>query len=1031
MRGQHQPDNNKTSTRGAKASAKGRAKAAKNATKRAASASNGHDKSAESQKHGSILDFSREQLATALGGEIDAKGDIRAPYDCWHDGRHYGWKGVIIIVGFDDSAMSPLERHYGFNINFEGYGHWTSKPNWHEGLRHILNTLAERLCLEIQPPEEKLEAPELTPEERMAECVARNKAREEASAIEAEAEEKAKKAKREEWCREAGIDIELNAKIEGLDEDAVLANEEACLADIRDKLGYGPDEIIRDGQFHYFSTYATGAGGAGWYIYRDDPQRPWASFGDRREGNKFVWKGSSVKLTPEQLEAWEKRHAADLLIAEKEREEAWEEAAKKARSEWSGLPDANDNNYYLLKKKVGAYGLRTCLCRPIGGIYDLQTLVVPVRNSKGEIISLHFIGAGEKWFKPGCAVKGGYHAIGPKITGKLVIVEGYATGASVYEMTGLPVAIAFDAANMVDVARMLRAKYPEVEIILAGDDDLFTEQTQGINTGKLKAEEAAEAVGGVALFPPFNAKELKGEKSDPTDWNDFVALHGKEAAGSCFTSLREDWKQRQKELEEGPEEATSRYSEAALANLLDAKYGARIRYVAGWGKWFIYNGKVWKEDQTNRVFSYARKICAHVALPLNGGNKTEQTMGRRLNSAQCISAAQSLPRIAATMEQWDADPWLLNTPKGVVDLRTGHMRPHAPEDYMTKSTRVSPGGSCPRFLKFLDEVTNNDEEMVAYLRRKDGYSLTGVTTEHAVFFTYGDGRNGKTVKQNTTGFVLGDYCVAAPITTFIVTNYEQHPTDLAMLRGARLVRCSEVAKGQRWAEEKIKQMSGGDPITARFMRQDFFTYTPQFKLDFLGNVKPSLRTVDEAAKARFQMIPFTVFFEEEKRDHELEERLREEGPGILQWMIDGCLEWQRVGLKPPPKVVAATEEYLRQQDATEEWLRECCERNAPKASTITRLMLSWTQWAEAAGEFVGRRGDLVERLKAKGFEECKTSDGMCLRGLHVARDIPPSFAGAGGAANGNGAVKGNPANSDALNGNGTVVKGEGFTMKKE
>jgi putative DNA primase/helicase len=352
------------------------------------------------------------------------------------------------------------------------------------------------------------------------------------------------------------------------------------------------------------------------------------------------------------------------------------------------------------------------------------------------------------------------------------------------------------------------------------------------------------------------------------------------------------------------------------------------------------------------------------------------------------------------------------------------MRPHRPEDYMTKSTKVSPSGSCPRFLKFLNEVTNNDAKLIAYLRRKDGYMLTGVTTEHAVFFTYGDGRNGKTVYRNTIGHVMGDYAIVAPISTFIVTGYEQHPTDLAMLRGARLVRCSEVAKGQRWAEEKIKQMSGGDPITARFMRQDFFTFLPQFKLDFIGNVKPSLRTIDEAAKARFQMIPFTVFIEPEKRDHNLEERLQEEGPGILQWMIEGCLEWQREGLKPPPCVVAATNEYLQQQDATEAWLEECCLRGAKEASTIARLMFSWTQWAEAAGEFVGRRGDLVERLKTKGFEKFKTKDGECFRGLFVRRDTPPTFATPGPA---NGAANG--ATNGAGNGAGTVT-GEGFTMSE-
>ncbi len=437
----------------------------------------------------------------------------------------------------------------------------------------------------------------------------------------------------------------------------------------------------------------------------------------------------------------------------------------------------------------------------------------------------------------------------------------------------------------------------------------------------------------------------------------------------------------------GDELSPPEYSETELASLLDATYGVKIRYVDAWGKWFIFNGKVWKEDQTQRVYSYARKVCIRAAASL-GESSSARTLARKIASSSTINAvvkiAQALPRIAATVDQWDADLWLLNTPKGVVDLRTGKMRKHNPEDYMTRITSVSPGGSCPRFLKFLGEITADDEELIAYLQRKNGYSLTGVTTEHAVFFTYGDGRNGKSVYLNTIGWVMGDYCAVAPITTFIVTNFEQHPTDLADLRGARMVRCSEVAKGQRWAEEKIKQMSGGDPIKARFMRQDFFTYDPQFKLEFIGNVQPSLRTVDEAAKARFQMIPFTVFIKPEDRDHDLETKLRAEGPGILQWMIEGCLEWQRKGLAPPPAVVAASEAYIHQQDVTEQWLEECCEKGSAKdPTTKTKLWQSWEGWAKGAGEFVGTKKDLMTRLKAKGFEEGKISAGACFRGLTV------------------------------------------------
>ncbi len=440
------------------------------------------------------------------------------------------------------------------------------------------------------------------------------------------------------------------------------------------------------------------------------------------------------------------------------------------------------------------------------------------------------------------------------------------------------------------------------------------------------------------------------------------------------------------------------YSDIELAHRFAARYGHHVRYVKAWGKWFLFNGKVWKEDQTQRVQLFASRICARAAAEVLA---EEPTKGRKLaheiassrTIASLLKVAQTLPLIAATSDQWDTDLWLLNTPGGSVDLRTGKMRPHNPDDYCTKMTQVTPGGECPMFLKFLDEVTADDKEMVDYLQRKNGYILTGVTTEHAVFFTYGDGRNGKSVYQGTIGYVMGDYDVVAPISTFIVTNNEQHPTDLADLRGARYVRCSEVAKGQRWAEEKVKMLSGGDPVKARFMRQDFFTFMPQCKLEFIGNVRPRLRTVGKAAEARFHMTPFTVFIPPEKRDKDLMEKLQAEGPGILQWMIDGCLKWQAEGLKPPPAVIAASEEYMRTQDVTAAWMEECCVVGSQYSAVISVLFRSWKAWAMEAGEWIGTRSDLKERLVAKGFQAGKTEHGITIFGLRPGNPADPPQAG--------------------------------------
>jgi len=241
---------------------------------------------------------------------------------------------------------------------------------------------------------------------------------------------------------------------------------------------------------------------------------------------------------------------------------------------------------------------------------------------------------------------------------------------------------------------------------------------------------------------------------------------------------------------------------------------------------------------------------------------------------------------------------------------------------MTKITAVAPEGDCPLWRKFLAEITGNDDELQGFLQRFAGYSLTGSILEHALFFFYGTGTNGKGVFLNTLTAVLADYAAVAPMEAFVVTQGERHPTDLAGLRGAGLVTAQETERGRRWAESKVKALTGGDPITARLMRQDFFTYMPTFKLAIAGNHKPSLSGVNAAIRRRLHLIPFTVTIA--KPDKKLPEKLRPEWPGILQWVIDGCLQWQREGLNPPNAVREATDAYLAQEDSFRQWVEDCC-----------------------------------------------------------------------------------------------------------
>jgi putative DNA primase/helicase len=424
------------------------------------------------------------------------------------------------------------------------------------------------------------------------------------------------------------------------------------------------------------------------------------------------------------------------------------------------------------------------------------------------------------------------------------------------------------------------------------------------------------------------------------------------------------------------------FTEEAIALDCARRHAESLRYVAAWSRWLRWSGRHWAPDDTLFAFDLARKLCRSF---------TEQPKApiARLTSAKTVASVVTLARadrrLAATVDQWDADPWQVNTPGGVVDLRTGKLRAAEPTDYMTKITGCAPGGDCPRWRKFLARVTDGDADLQDFLKRLVGYALTGCTQEHGLFFLYGLGANGKSVFIVTVSGILGQYHRTTPIETFTASNVDRHPTELADLRGARLVSAVETEEGRRWAESKIKSLTGGDKISARFMRQDFFEFTPQFKLLIAGNHKPGLRSVDEAIRRRFHLVPFSVIIPAAERDSQLTEKLQREWPGILQWAIDGCLEWQRVGLRPPKAVTAATEAYLEAEDALVTWMDECGERDPSAWQSRTQLYASWIGWAEKNGEYAGSRKRFLQNLETRGLTPARSPGHKSARGFRGLR----------------------------------------------
>jgi putative DNA primase/helicase len=410
------------------------------------------------------------------------------------------------------------------------------------------------------------------------------------------------------------------------------------------------------------------------------------------------------------------------------------------------------------------------------------------------------------------------------------------------------------------------------------------------------------------------------------------------------------------------------FSEEELALKFAASHASDLRYVAAWNRWLRWDGQLWRWDQTRDTFTLARAHCRSEAAKLNKPKEAKAMASARTRAAVVTLAGED-ERLKATIDQWDADPWILNTPGGVIDLRSGASRNHRPEDYMTKITACSPGGECPLWREFLTRVTNDDQQMQNYLQRVAGYSLTGITNEHALFFLYGRGGNGKGVYVNTIGGIMGEYRTVAPIETFTASHGDRHPTELARLRGARLVTATETEEGRPWAESKIKMLTGGESkIAARFMREDFFEFEPQFKLLIAGNHKPGLRSVDEAIRRRMNLLPFLVIIPDNEKDLELGEKLKREWSGILQWMIEGCLAWQKGGLNPPPVVTNATKDYLEAEDAIQAWLDECCIIDSSKWTAVGDLFDLWKRWTEANGEFTGSARRFSQSLVDRGFE---------------------------------------------------------------
>lgn len=401
-------------------------------------------------------------------------------------------------------------------------------------------------------------------------------------------------------------------------------------------------------------------------------------------------------------------------------------------------------------------------------------------------------------------------------------------------------------------------------------------------------------------------------------------------------------------------------SEYTLSLNFTLKFKNKLNYCPRWDKWFLWNGNYWQEDDKNQSIEYICQVLQETDMP---------DFRRRAATVKGVEfIIKSNSDLTSSPSDWDKNNWLLATPNGTVDLKTGLKRISYQEDKITKTTSISPQRiPIPKWFKFLLQTTQGDKDYIRYLQRVCGYCLTGITKEHSLFFFHGGGGNGKGVFLNTLTAILGELAVTAPLNMFMESKFDSHPTDMAMLRGARLVTAQEVQEGKAWNEIKIKALTGGDPISARFISKDFFTFIPNFKLLIAGNHEPQLRNVDEATKRRFNKLPFNNQPKEINKN--LIDDLVSEHPGILQWMINGCLSWQEIGLSPPKIVQETTERYFSNQNSFQQFLDQECEISESNkfGETGSKLFLSWCFWAKSNRIPQGSMSSFRENLEKHGF----------------------------------------------------------------
>jgi putative DNA primase/helicase len=441
------------------------------------------------------------------------------------------------------------------------------------------------------------------------------------------------------------------------------------------------------------------------------------------------------------------------------------------------------------------------------------------------------------------------------------------------------------------------------------------------------------------------------------------------------------------------------------ARRLVARHGANIRFVHTWGKWVIWDGERWRVDDDDEIIRLAKDTVEAILPEATKLSDPATLVKFALNSMKAerikamVKLAESEPEVVLPAKAFDADPLLLGVSNGVIDLRTGAFRPAQREDYVTRSAGVpfDATSKCPNWLSLLEVITNGDKELIAYVQRVVGYTLTGLVREEIVFVLWGDGRNGKSTFRETLHALMGDYAIVADAGLLVTRQTAGGASpDVARLHGRRLVAINETSENDRLNEARVKFLTSNDKLTARKLYQDYFDFSPTHKAFLTTNHKPIVQGTDEGIWRRIHLLPFAVTIPVEKVERDFRERrLMPELAGILSWALEGFAAYRREGLNPPASVLAATGDYREDMDLVGQWIDERCELDANACSPTSGLYNDYAKWASDEVGWIINKLRFGRDLAARGFKPKKGTGGRReVRGLRlkdgIVMDLRPS-----------------------------------------